>query len=126
MLDYDKKMDPKTLYDEDQKKKITEFNDEVDDFASDLETLYQEIIEVRKSGRDPLVAEYMYRSLKSKLLYLRKSENISELGRLRTESENIKREIDEAKKQEIIDVKKEIDQRLKKEGIHYIGEMKDE
>jgi len=120
------KMDPKTLYDEEQKKKIAEFNDEVDDFASDLETLYQEIIEVRKSGRDPLIAEYMYRSLKSKLLYLRKSEDIFELGRLRSESENIKKEIQEARNQEIINVKKEIDQRLKKQGVHYIGEIKDE
>ncbi|PLW79584.1 hypothetical protein C0585_06985 [Candidatus Woesearchaeota archaeon] len=119
-------MDPKTLYDEEQKKKIAEFNDEVDDFASDLETLYQEIIEVRKSGRDPLIAEYMYRSLKSKLLYLRKSEDIFELGRLRSESENIKKEIQEARNQEIINVKKEIDQRLKKQGVHYIGEIKDE
>lgn len=119
-------MDIKTLFTEQELKDKADFLSEVGDFQSELNGCYQEIIEIRRSGRDLFVEEILYRTIKSKIEYLKASESKDVMNEMNKLLNELKAEINDAKSQEIINVKKEIEQRLKKDGIHFIGEVDDE
>jgi hypothetical protein len=114
-------VDINSLYTEEEKIRMNDFKDEIKEFESTLTELYGEICDIRKSGRDPLIAEFIYRNIKSKVIYVQKTLEKNDLEELKKMIIDLKKEIEDAKKQEIINVKKEIETRLNEEGADYIG-----
>ncbi len=119
-------MDIKKLYTDEEKYNIEQFLNKLSDIESKLNKIYSAITSLRKDGKDALIAEFMYRTVRSKIPYLKQSVNETELESIQKEIFNIEQEIDEIWAQEIIDVKKEIDDRLKAEGVEFIGRDDDD
>lgn len=116
-------VDVNSLYTEEEKIIMNDFKDEIKDFESMLTELYGEICDIRKSERDPLIAEFAYRNIKSKIIYVKKTLEKRDLEELKKMVIDLKKEIEDAKKQEIVNVKKEIEAKLNEEGADYIGKM---
>ncbi|MBR9675671.1 hypothetical protein GOV05_01545 [Candidatus Woesearchaeota archaeon] len=108
-------VDVNTLLSEEEKNKSELFELDLDELGAELESVYQEIINLRKKGKDPFVVELMYRNVKSKMIYLHKSHDASQARKVKLLIKELEGEIEEVRGQKIIDVKEEIENRLRKE-----------
>lgn len=119
-------MDINKLYTEEEKYNIDQFMNKLGDIESKLNEIYSAITSLRKEGKDALIAELMFRNIRSKIPYLKQSINESELDGIQKDIFDLEQEIDGIWAQEIVNVKKEVEDRLKAEGVEFIGRDNDD
>lgn len=84
---------------------------EIDSLLTALAELKEEISRLRKQGKDPLVADCLLRSVKSKIMFYKASEDKEDLLKIKSILEDARKEIELVKKSESVDVKTEVYQK---------------
>jgi len=91
---------------------------EIENLTTTLAELKEEISRLRKQGKDPFVADYLLRSVKSKIMYYKASEDKEDLLKIKRIFEDARKEIQHVKGSEVVDAKKEVYQ---KAGIKLVS-----
>ena len=101
------------------KKRLTPDEKEAEEQALKLETLNSKLLEVkelitdaRKAGKDPFIADLMLKNIKSKIQMFKVTNDMSDYNKVENILKKARLELDEAIKEEEINVKKEIENKL--------------
>lgn len=80
----------------------------IDSYKEAYLELKQEISELRKEQKNPIIPEAISRNIPSKIKYAEISKSIEDLGKVEILLLEVKKEIEYCKNEEVINVKKEI------------------
>jgi len=89
-------------------KKSTDLNSEIEKLQEERNELYKEIAEERKKGYDVFIPALMLKNVEPKIQYLIASRNPNEISKIKSILENVRKELEEAKTIEELDLKAEI------------------
>jgi len=80
----------------------------VDEYNTKIRELKSEISEIRKEGKDPLIADFLLRNVSSKIEWAVQNGKKSDFMKIKEIFELVKSEIEDAHEKEIMNVKKEV------------------
>ena len=94
------------------------FEAEIEALMNKLAELKAEISSLRKMGKDPVIADFELRSVKSKIMYYKVSRDKEDLAKIKKIFEEASKEIAAVKREKMIDVKTEV---YEKAGIKVVN-----